>query len=40
MSSSIWTRCGGSSRRPAERVKSIEGLVRVVEYLDAMRGKL
>ncbi|MGM0576463.1 MAG: MbcA/ParS/Xre antitoxin family protein [Myxococcota bacterium] len=25
---------------PAERVKSIEGLVRVVEYLDAMRGKL
>jgi uncharacterized protein (DUF2384 family) len=25
---------------PAERVSSVEGLVRVVQYLDAMRGKL
>lgn len=25
---------------PAERVKSVEGLVDVVQYLDAMRGKL
>jgi hypothetical protein len=26
--------------RPADRVQSIEGLVDVVQYLDAMRGKL
>lgn len=25
---------------PAEQVKSVQGLVAVVEYLDAMRGKL
>ncbi len=25
---------------PAEQVKSVQGLVRVLEYLDAMRGKL
>ena len=25
---------------PAERVKSVEGLVHVAEYLDAMRGQL
>lgn len=25
---------------PAEQVKSVQGLTRVVEYLDAMRGKL
>ncbi|MGH7898148.1 MAG: MbcA/ParS/Xre antitoxin family protein [Candidatus Binatia bacterium] len=25
---------------PAERVKSVEGLVDVVQYLDAMRGRL
>lgn len=25
---------------PAEQVKSVQGLARVVEYLDAMRGKL
>lgn len=25
---------------PAEQIKSVQGLVRVVEYLDAMRGKV
>lgn len=29
----------GTGGVPAEQVKSIAGLVRVVEYLDAMRGK-
>ena len=25
---------------PAERIKTVEGLVHVAQYLDAMRGKL
>ena len=25
---------------PAEQIKSVQGLLRVVEYLDAMRGKI
>jgi hypothetical protein len=25
---------------PAEQVKSVQGLIAVLEYLDAMRGKL
>ncbi len=29
----------GTGGVPAEQVKSVQGLIRVVEYLDALRGK-
>ena len=37
-----WYRAGNRhlGGAPAERVQSLEGLVDVVRYLDAMRGKL
>ncbi len=30
----------GTGGVPAQQVRSVQGMVRVVEYLDAMRGKL
>lgn len=37
-----WFRAGNThlGAAPAERVRTVEGLVGVVNYLDAMRGKL
>ena len=37
-----WFRAGNAhlGAAPAERVRSVEGLVGVVNYLDAMRGSL
>lgn len=34
------TRNIGTGGVPAEQIRSVQGLARVVEYLDAMRGKL
>lgn len=34
------TRNLGTGGVPAEQIRSVQGLARVVEYLDAMRGKL
>ncbi len=36
----MWTENHHTGGVPAEQVKSVQGLARVLEYLDAMRGKL
>jgi hypothetical protein len=38
----LWLRAGNDHLRgvPAERIRGVEGLVDVVRYLDAMRGRL
>jgi transcriptional regulator with XRE-family HTH domain len=38
----LWLRADNSHVRgvPAERIRTVEGLVDVVQYLDAMRGRL
>jgi hypothetical protein len=38
----LWLAAGNAHLRgtPAERIRTVEGLVDVVQYLDAMRGRL